>query len=262
LYPFFEIFWIKIYLFGIALAFCFFLFVGSLRYLSSRFSYNFSFFANNIIWYFLSVFIFSRLFFVISRWSDMKFIKDPFEFFIMNNYNFSLFGAIFWFLLVLWINIKIEKTTIQKYIDAVVLSFFFVLPLGYLGALLGGQVYWRETMLWIEILYTHPFTLVPYQVPVFPLAIVYAICMFLIFCGLYMISIIVHIRGFVWYLGLLLFSALILILEFFSGKFDIISSVMPFNLNQILAIILVWVSAYKLYHIYLCDITESSVVKK
>lgn len=180
----------------------------------------------------------------------MKFIKDPFEFFVMSNYNFSLFWAIFGFFLVLFINTRLEKTSISKYIDGVVLSLFLVLFVGFIGALLGGQVYGRETTLWIEILYTHPFTLVPYQVPIFPLPIVYAICSFLLFSGLYIVSMFVHIRAFVWYLGLLIFSALVLILEFFSGKYDILSSVMSFNLNQFSALIIAVICAFQLYKIY------------
>jgi len=64
-----------------------------LKKLSIRFGNDFSIFSNNIVWYFLSVFIFSRLFFVISKWNELKYIKDPFDFFIMNDYHFSLVGA-------------------------------------------------------------------------------------------------------------------------------------------------------------------------
>lgn len=250
MYPFFQIFWVQIYTFGIALVLCFFLFIWSLKHLSGKFWYNFLFFQSNIVWYFLSVFIFSRLFFVISRWNDMKFIKDPFEFFIMSNYNFSLFWAVFWFFLVLFLNVKLEKSSINKYIDGVVLSCFFILPLWYIGSLLWWQVYGRETLMGIEILYSHPYTLVPYQVPVFPLPIVYSIITFLLFCGLYILSMFIHIRWYIWYIWLLVFWSLVLILEFFSWKFDIVSSLLPFNLNQIFALILVIVAWYNLLNIY------------
>ncbi len=264
MYPFFgfEIFGlsIEIYTFGITIACCFFLFLWILRRVSQRFGYDFSFFLSNIVWYVLSVFIFSRLFFVISRWSDMKFIKDPFEFFIMSNYNFSLFWALFGFFLITLINTKLEKTHISKYIDGIVLSFFFVLWVWYIGALLWGQVYGRETTFGIEILYGHPFSLVPYQVPIFPLPIVYAICSFLIFCGLYIMSLFIHIRWLLGYLGLLIFSALTLILESFSGKYDIVSSQLPFNMNQLFALILAAVSLYQLYKIYVSDNSSSEIV--
>jgi len=263
LYPFFDIYWVHIYTFGITLTACFFLFLWSLRRLWGRFGYNFSFFLNNITWYFLSVFIFSRLFFVISKWSDMKFIRDPFEFFIMSDYNFSLFGAIFGFFAILGITTKLEKTKITKYIDGVILSFFLVLFIGYVWALLWWQVYGRETTFWIEILYSHPFSLVPYQVPIFPLPIVYAITTFLLFSGLYILSIFVHIRWFIGYLWLLIFSSLILILEFFSWKFDILTSTTWLNfinLNQFFALFLAGISIYQLYKIYFLENDSKDII--
>jgi len=96
LYPFIEIFsGTFLYAFGVALSICFFAFLWLLKKLSKRFAYSFTFFSHNILWFFVSVFIFSRLLYVIGRWNDMKFIKDPFQFFIMSEFNFSLFGAIF-----------------------------------------------------------------------------------------------------------------------------------------------------------------------
>ncbi len=189
--PFFDIFnWFFIYTFWLTLSICFFLFLRMLKKLSYRYSYNFSFFLNNILWYFISVFIFSRLFFILSKWKDMKFIKDPFEFFIMSDYNFSLFGAIFWFFIVFLITLKLEKSKIINYLDGVVVSFLFVLIIWYIWAFLWWQVYWNEisdNLSSIWILYTHPFSNVPYEVPIFPLAIVYSISFFILFSSLYII---------------------------------------------------------------------------
>jgi prolipoprotein diacylglyceryltransferase len=122
-----------------------------------------------------------------------------------------------------------------------VLSFLFILIIGYIGAFFGGQVYGRETSFGIEILYKNPFTPVPYQVPVFPLPIVYTLMSFFIFSAMYMLSLFIHIKGYIGYMGLILFSAMILIFEFFSGKQDIVSIYSVFNLPQIYALILaVW----------------------
>gem|GEM_PF-4844114 len=62
------------------------------------------------------------------------------------------------------------------------------------------------------------------------------------------------------YLGLLIFSALTLILESFSGKYDIVSSQLPFNMNQLFALILAAVSLYQLYKIYVSDNSSSEIV--
>lgn len=180
----------------------------------------------------------------------MKFIKDPFEFFIMSEYNFSLFGAIFGFLLVLGLLTRLEKSSPKKYIDGVVLSFLFVMVIGYIGSFFGGQVYGRETNFGIEMTYSSPFSLVPFQVPVFPLPIVYAVATFLLFSALYILSLFIHVRGFIGYLGLLLFSAMVLCLEYFSGKQDILSVETSFNLPQLCAVFCIVWSWYMLFHVF------------
>jgi hypothetical protein len=43
-------------------------------------------------------------------------------------------------------------------------------------------------------LYSHPHSLVASQVPVFPLPIVYTLMSFIIFSGMYILSLFVHIR--------------------------------------------------------------------
>lgn len=254
LFPFFEIFsGILIYTFGLTLMACFFLFLWNLKRLSKRFGYSFSFFTQNIIWFFLSTFIFSRAFYVVGKWNDMKFIKDPVQFFIMSEFNFSLFWAIFWFGLVLYILTKLEKSSLLRYIDGVVVSFLFIMVVWYIGAIFGGQVYGRETMIGIEIIYTHAHTLVPYQVPVFPLPIIYTLISFVIFSAMYILSLFVHIRGYIGYIGLILFGAMVLIFESFSGKQDILSVSSIFNLPQVFALVLIMWSWYQFSQIFKDD---------
>lgn len=258
MYPFFEITsGTFLYTFGVALTLCFFLFLWNLQRLEKRFAYSFSFFSHNIIWFFISIFVFSRLFYVIGRWSDMKFIKNPFEFFIMSEYNFSLFGAIFGFSVVLFILTRLERSSITRYIDGIVLSFLGVLIVWYIWALFWGQVYGRETNFGIEMVYNNAFTPVPYQVPIFPLPIVYAIVSFCIFSAMYILSLFVHIRGYIGYIGLLLFSSMVLILESFSGKHDILSVNSIFNFPQVFALILAIWSGYQFFHIFKNEATNS-----
>jgi len=75
------------------------------------------------------MFFFSRLFYVISKWNDLKYIKTASEFFVTTDYNFSLFGLIFGFLLVLFINLKLRREKLVKYIDSIVLAFLLVLSI-------------------------------------------------------------------------------------------------------------------------------------
>jgi len=222
-----------------------------LKKLSHRYGYDFRIFRHNLIRFFLSVFVFSRIFHIISHWNTLKYISKPFEFFIMSDYNFSLFGALVWFFLVLFIYVKLKKESIKKYIDGAVLSFLFTLFLWYIGAFLWGQVYGRETHLGIEILYNSDISNIPYQVAIFPLPLVYAFVFLLLFWALYSLSLFIHIKWFIGYVGLVAFSAIILIFEFFSWKHDILSGNMslPFNLNQVFALILLGFSIRGLYHL-------------
>lgn len=265
MYPFFNInifgiITFPVWTFWLTMIICFFAFFWMLKKLWSKYSIDIRFFFNNIIWYFLGVFLFSRVFYVISRWSDLKFIDNPIQFFIMSDYNFSLFWALFWFFIVLNINLWLKKEKLEKYIDALVLSFLFILFIWYIWALLWGQVYWLPTNYWIEIYYNHPFSSVP-SWWLFPLPIVYSILFFVIFSALYIFSMFIKIRWFIWYLWLLLFSLIIIILENFSWKNDIISdSIEYINMNQLFAIFLAFFSLYKLYKVSKIASKDTTVV--
>lgn len=256
MFPFFEpINWFLIYTFWLTLTISFFAFLWMLKKLSIRFWYDFIIFKKNILWFFLSIFFFSRLFYVISKWHDLKYIKNPLEFFIMNDYNFSLFWAIFWFLIVLYITLKIRKEKLDKFIDWLAISLFFILSIWFIWALFWWQVYWKETTLWIEILYTNPFTPVPFQVPIFPLPIVYSILFFILFSISYISSMYIHTKWIIWYIWLIIMSLLFIIFEFFSWKYDIFRDNIWINLTQILSIIFIIFCIYRLIKIF--SYTES-----
>lgn len=260
MYPFIEtIYWIFIYTFWITITICFFLFVWMLKKLSIRFNFDFLIFKKNILWYFLSVFFFSRLFYVISRWNDLKHIENPIEFFIMNDYNFSLMWALFWFFVVFFILLKVRNEKLDNFINGIVLSFLFVLPIWFIWALLWWQVYWKETMYWIEIMYNHPFTPVPYKVPIFPLPIVYSIVFFLVFSFLYILSMYIKFRNILWYLWLAIFACIVFILEFFSWKYGIFKETIYLNLSQICAIAILIFSFINLKRIYKED-NKSNII--
>jgi len=251
MYPFFEIFpWFYIYTFWLSLTICFFVFLWMLKKLCHRFWINDTFFFNRILWYFLSVFIFSRLFYIISRWNDFKFIKDPLEFFLMSDYNFSLIWAFFWYFLVMFISIVLHSLRSWKYMDVSVLSFLFASIIWYIWAFFGWQVYWKETNFWIEILYTNPFSPVPYEVPVFPLPIVYSIVFFILFSILYMLAMFINVRWVVWYIWLVLIWAVLLVLDNFSWKYDSFKVEFWISFTQIWAIALIILWFYWFYRIY------------
>lgn len=251
MFPYFEVFgWFNIYTFGLTLTLCFFIFMWMLKRLCHRFWINNSFFFNRILWYFLSIFLFSRIFYVIWNWDNFKFIQDPLEFFLMSDYNFSLMWAIFGYLLVLFVTIVMHWLRSWKYMDVSVLSFLFSSIFWYFWAFMWGQVYWKETNFWIEVLYNSTISTVPYEVPVFPLAIIYSILFFILFSALYMLAMFVTVRWIIWYFGLIIFSTILLILENFSWKYDFFKQEIWINLTQIWAIFLIWFCAFWLYRIY------------
>jgi len=230
-----------------------------LKKLSHKFSYDIAIFVNNVLWYFISIFFFSRLFYIISKWNDLRYIENASEFFVTTDYNFSLFWAIFWFVVVFFINLKLRREKLVKYIDWLVLSFLLILSIWYIGALLWGQVYGKPTDYWIEITYTNPFSPIS-STPVFPLAIVYSILFFIEFAVLYILSMYIKIKGFIGHIWLIVFALIILIFENFSWRHDIFDNYLFLNMNQILAIWLMIFSFYRLYVLSQLSSKDTTVI--
>jgi prolipoprotein diacylglyceryltransferase len=103
--------------------------------------------------------------------------------------------------------------------------------------------------------YTHPLSPVPYQLPLFPLPIVYALLFFLLFSLLYILSTFIRIKGFIGHIGLIAFGTILLIFEFLSGKTDIFVQYVHINMNQLLSLLLIGAVSYSFFHF----IKESSL---
>ena len=259
LYPFIDVFWYPIYTFGLSLLVCFFVFLYMLKKLTVKYSFDMAIFMNTILWYFISIFFFSRLFYVIWKWSDLKYIENAGEFFITTDYNFSLFWAIVGFIVVFFINLRLRREKLVKYIDWIVLSFLLVLSIWFIWALLWGQVYGSPTNYWIELTYTNPFSPVS-STPVFPLPALYALLFFIEFAILYILSMYIKVKWFIGHIWLIIFSLIILIFENFSGKHDIFNNLLFLNMNQILAIIFMIFSFYRLYKLSQISSKDTAVI--
>lgn len=251
MFPLFEIFdWIYIYTFWISLSICFFMFLWINNKLCHKFWINETFFLNRLFLYVLSIFLFSRLFYVLWNYNDFKFIQSPLEFFFMYDFNFSIIWAFFGFFIILFIQIILHWLKPWKYIDLAVLSFLFISVIWYIWAFLWWQIYWKETNYWIEVLYTNPFSPVPYEVPIFPLAIIYSIVFFILFCILYILTMFVKIRWILWYLWLMFIWITFLILENFSWKYDFLKLYIWMNLTQVWWIFLIILGMFLLFKLY------------
>jgi prolipoprotein diacylglyceryltransferase len=147
---------------------------------------------------------------------------------------------------VFFINIRLRREKLIKYIDSIVLSFLLALSVWYIWALLWGQIYGKATNIWIEIIYDNPFSPIS-STPVFPLPLVYFLLFFIEFAVLYILSLYIKVKWFIGYIWFIVFSLIILIFENFSWKHDIFNNYIFLNMNQILAIFLMIFSFYRLY---------------
>lgn len=220
-----------------------------IKKMSKKTGVNQNFFVGNILTFVLTTFLFSRLFFVIAEWRDYKYlVEDRFiNFFLMTDYNLSFVGGVTGFMLVLFYKLYRYQQTHEKYMDVVVVSFFFAAIIGYLAALFGGQIYGRPTSLPIGIVYQGDDVNIPYTSAVLPLALFYSILSFATFTILYIIKEMFKIPGFIGYLGIGLFSVFLFVGEFFSGTEDIFHSWISLNLTQLGAMIGIVISGLWLF---------------
>ncbi|MDD5197909.1 MAG: prolipoprotein diacylglyceryl transferase [Candidatus Gracilibacteria bacterium] len=252
MYPQIEILGITIYTFGLALSISFILFFFMLYKLSEKFGINANFFLGNVLWFFLSMFVFSRLFYIVAEWRDFQFLwsQGILKFLLMSDYNFSLMGGILGFMVVLLFQLKRFMISSRKYIDAIVLAFLFASIIGFIGAFFGGQIYGRPTDSFMGIAATSDGSNTPYTSPMFPLALLYSFVSFFLFFCLYLIRKFTKIEGLVGYIGILLFSIILFSAEFYSGGTDIFKAYVFFNLNQIGSVFLFFLGAHGLHRIY------------
>lgn len=252
MYPQIEILGVTIYTFGLALSISFILFFFMLYRLSEKFGINANFFLGNVLWFFLSMFVFSRFFYIITEWRDFQFLWNQgiLKFLLMSDYNFSLMGGVLGFMIVLLFQLKRFKISARKYIDAIVLSFLFAAIIGFIGAFFGGQIYGRPTDSFMGIAATSDVSNTPYTSPMFPLALLYSFVSFILFFCLYLVRKFTKIEWLVGYVGILLFSVMLFSAEFYSGGTDIFKAYVFFNLNQIGSVLLFFIWFQGLYRIY------------
>ncbi len=248
MFPSIDLFGIvSIHTFGLCMSIAMLLFFTGLYYHTSRSGMNRNIF-KELLSYTIAIFFFGRLFYIITEWVNLKFMFQDVStwefiknFFLMQNYNLSLMGGGIGFFLVFWWKSHIyglHRVHIHKYLDIIVLSFMTASIIGYVGSLLGGQIYGTPTSLPIGIIYTHPD--VPYTQPVFPLPVFYAIIMTLASVILFQLHHKYKVDGFAGYVGMIIFGGMLFLGEFMNGSEDIFKSIIFINLNQIGAIIIAY----------------------
>ena len=195
-----------------------------------------------------SLFFFARIFHILTDWINEKFIFVDLVhgnfleflrlFFIPQDYLFSLFGAIFGFILVFYTKTyKIRKDR-YKYLDAIVIAFLSASLLWYLASLLGGQVYGIPFSSPLSITYTHIDSIVKDRAALFPLAFMYILLTSAILIGLYRFwKVRILPDGYIGIMGIGFFSCMIFLWEFMSGaRRDMFYDYFSLGLNQIWAL--------------------------
>jgi len=208
---------------------------------------------SDVVSYTISIFIGSRLLYIISEWRDEKFIflnliewKGFWNFihklFVAWEYNLSLAGGIIGFIIIFFIkNRKTSNHDIHQYIDILMYAFLIAGMIGYIWALFGGQIYGIPADSWISLVYNDKNSIVPFRNPVLPLPILYWIWCGAIFLFLYRFGTTKNVpNGWVGYMGIWLYAIMVFLGEFINGSSDMLSSSsLHININQLLSLFLI-----------------------
>jgi Prolipoprotein diacylglyceryl transferase len=248
--PTIDFFGITIYTFGTILACSWLLFVVLLHRFSWKQGFTKPIFAR-IIPYTISLFFFSRFFYILSEWVEEKYVlQELFHgnilwflkwFFITQDYHFSLFGAIFGFAIVFLFMSRSTKEDRLPYLDVIVFAGLYSALLGYFGALLGGQVYGIAWDSPISLMYDHKNSIVTARSALFPLPAVYMLAVAGILFFLTRLSQMTRLpAGYTGSFGAGLFGAMLFLFEFASGtRKDIFYDYFALGMSQIGGVILI-----------------------
>lgn len=252
MFPLFHITsFIEVHFFWLCLVVAWMVFFWLLHKYSSEHGISRNIF-KNISLYTLSIFFWSRVFYIFSDWRNEKYIFINLVewsgilsflkwFFITPNYSLSLAGGIFGFLIVFIWYIYMKRANYEKNIDVLARSFFWAAIIGYLGALLGGQIYGIPFDSPFSLLYTDKNSIVPIGSARFPLPIIYILSA--LAGGLIIEKLRKSIalpNGFLWYVGFGFYGVIIFLFEFTSGAADMFESYFPYlAINQTFAVIFI-----------------------
>lgn len=213
----------------------------------------------DIVSYTFSIFFWGRIFYMLTDWRNEKYLfinlaeggwilDFLYGFFITPNYSLSLAWWIFWFLMIFAWKAYRERVRFLRSLDVLVRAFFWAAIIGFLGTLLGWQIYGVPFDSVFSLLYTHKNSIVPIGSARLPLPILYMI--FCLLWGLLIEKMKKTIKLPEWFLGYVgfgYFGIMLLILGFGSGSADMFESYWPYiDINQIIGFIfvifsLVWI---------------------
>lgn len=255
MFPLFHITsFIEVHFFGFILVIAWMIFFWLLHKYNTEHGLSKNIF-KNISLYTVSIFFWSRIFYIFSDWRNEKYLLINLVewsgilaflrgFFITPNYSLSLAGGIFGFLLIFVWYIYTRRANYKKNIDVLVRAFFWAAILGYLGALLGGQIYGIPFDSPFSMLYSDKNSIVPIGSARFPLPVIYIMSCLL--GGLLIEKLHKSMTlpdGFLGYVGFGFYGIVLFLFEFTSGTADMFESYFPYlAINQTIGLIFIWFS--------------------
>ncbi len=248
MYPLIVIGNLHIYVFGIFIALAWIVFFSSLHMFAHKKGLTKHVFTH-IVPFTLSIFVFGRIFYMFNDWREQKFIFQNLiegesffrflkDFFVPENYNLSLAGGIFGFFLVFFLYTRgTHKKIRTKYLDIIVPSFLFSAVIGYVGALLWGQIYGIASNAFYAIEYTNKYSSIPFQTTLFPLPVLYIMAIIVLIAVWRRLSQLSTPNGYIGFLFVGIYGLILFLLEFTNGASGMFESYIGINLTQITGIL-------------------------
>lgn len=247
MYPILDIIpWMRIYTFGLAMSIAFLLFF----YLANRMAKEAGAQRNvfhAIVSFSLAILIFWRIFYILAEWREFwEYFRDIHQYWkdilLMKDYSISLMGGMLGFFLVFLWKTRESPRDRKILLDGATLSYFIPAIIWYIGAFFWGQIYGKVS-LWFGIVPNAKTSVIGLAGPVFPLALVYAFFCLLIFLFLLVLRKRKTYHGFISYIGIGLYGALLFLGEFMNGSSDMFQGKLWLTLSQIGGLIFIcyWV---------------------
>lgn len=216
---------------GLFIVFGFFIGIFVLVKKSVRNKMNLDFISDHLIPFILAPLIVSRLIYVFENW--YKFSTDFWSIFMLHDGNFSLWGGILGFVVILFYWTNKQKNSFWKWFDLSFLSAIISFSIIFLGLFFSGDVYGKPTDLPWGVTFDNPD--VRFTDPIHPLQIYFSIAYFLIFIVLFNFSQKRRKDGSLALIGMVLFAGVNFLFDFLSG--DRLTLIGEITINQIISLI-------------------------
>ncbi len=196
---------------------------------------NLDFISDHLISFLLVTILSARLFFVIENW--YKYNNDLPGILKIQDGNFSFWGGVIGFMVVLFFWAKRKQTSFWKWLDIIVLASMLGIAISYIGFFFSGDYYGNPTELPWGVTFDNPE--VRFTDPVHPTQFYGAAFTFVTF---FILSILAKRRrkeGFIALTGIALFAIFSIVLNFFIGdRLTIISEFTVFQITSAIVLIL------------------------